>query len=147
MTLTEQIKADLVAAMKARQPQVLDVLRMLSTSMKNKAIDLKHELDDAEVIAVLKSDLKKLQDALADFTTAARKDLIAKTQEEIAIIKKYLPPEMSAEELEEKVRAKLAELGIKEPKDIGKAIGAVMADLKGLADGARVKALIEKILG
>ncbi len=146
MNLSEQLKADIVTAMKARQPEVLDVLRMLSTSVKNKAIDMKRELDDAEVMAVLKGDLKKLQDALADFTKAAREDLIAKTQEEIAIIKKYLPPEMSAEELEAIVRAKLAELGIKEPKDVGKAIGAVMADLKDKVDGSRVKATIEKIL-
>lgn len=147
MTLSEQLKADIITAMKARQPEVLDVLRMLSTSVKNKAIDMKRELDDAEVMAVLKSDMKKLQDALVDFTVAAREDLINKTKEEIEIIKKYLPPEMTAEELEGKIRAKLAELGIKDPKDIGKAVGAVMADLKGLADGSRVKAMIEKILG
>ncbi len=146
MTLSEQLKADIISAMKARQPEVLDVLRMLSTSVKNKAIDMKRELDDAEVLVVIKNDMKKLQDALVDFTTAAREDLINKTKEEIEIIKKYLPPEMSTEELEARIRAKLAELGIKDPKDIGKAIGAVMVDLKGLADGSRVKAMIEKIL-
>ena len=83
MTLSEQLKADIISAMKARQPEVLDVLRMLSTSVKNKAIDMKRELDDAEVLVVIKNDMKKLQDALVDFTTAAREDLTNKTKEEI----------------------------------------------------------------
>lgn len=146
MNLTEQIKADLITAMKARDAKTLDVLRMLSASMKNKAIEMKRELEDAEVIAVIKSDLKKLQDALVDFVSAAREDLITKSKEEIEILKKYLPPEMSEEELEAKVKAKLEALGIKDASQIGKAVGAVMGELKGLADGARVKAMIEKLL-
>ena len=146
MTLAEKLKADIIAAMKAREPKTLDVLRMLSSSVKYKAIELKRELEDAETLQVLKGDLKKLQDALVDFSSAAREDLIEKTKAEIEIIKKYLPPEMSAEELEALVRSKLKALGITDSKDIGKAIGAVMADLKGMADGSKVKALIEKIL-
>lgn len=146
MSLSQKIQDDVKQAMRDRDPKTLGILRMVASSIKNKAIDLKKELEDADALAVVKSDLKKLQDALVDFTKAAREDLVEQTKFEIEILKKYLPPEMSEEELEAKIRARLAELGIADASGIGKAVGAVMADLKGLADGSRVKALIEKIL-
>ena len=146
MTLSQKIQDDVKQAMRDRDQKTLGILRMVASSIKNKAIDLKKELEDADALAVVKSDLKKLQDALADFTKAAREDLVEQTKFEIDILKKYLPPEMSEEELETKIRAKLADLGITDLSGIGKAVGAVMADLKGLADGSRVKAMIEKIL-
>lgn len=146
MSLLQQIQDDLKQAMRDKDPKTLGILRMVASSVKNKAIDLKKEMDDVEVLAVVKSDLKKMQDALSDFTKAAREDLVEQTHFEIGVLKKYLPPEMSEEELEAKVRAKLEELGIKDASGLGKAIGAVMADLKGLADGSRVKEMIEKLL-
>lgn len=146
MTLAQKIQEDLKQAMRDKDPKTLGILRMVASSVKNKAIDLRKELDDADVLAVVKSDLKKMQDALVDFTKAAREDLVEQTHFEINILKKYLPPEMSEEELEAKVRAKLEDLGIKDASGIGKAVGAVMGDLKGLADGSRVKAMIEKLL-
>lgn len=146
MSLSQKIQDDVKQAMRDRDPKTLGILRMVASSIKNKAIDLKKELEDADALAVVKSDLKKLQDALVDFTKAAREDLVEQTKFEIEILKKYLPPEMSEEELEAKIRTKLGELGITDASGIGKAVGAVMADLKGLADGSRVKALIGKIL-
>ena len=146
MTLYEQIKDDLKTAMKARDTRTLDVLRLLASSIQRKAMDAKEELDDAQVLAVIKSDVKKLSDALKDFTTAAREDLIEATKEEIEVLKKYLPAEMPDDELEEKVRAVLTEKGMTDAADMGKAMGAVMGEMKGAADGNRVRAMVEKIL-
>ncbi|MDP2631879.1 MAG: GatB/YqeY domain-containing protein [Candidatus Uhrbacteria bacterium] len=146
MTLYEQIMEDIKTAMKGRDAETLSILRLLSASLKNKTIELKKELEDAEVLAVVKSDVKKLQDALVDFTKAAREDLIEKSNKEIAILKKYLPPEMDAVELEKIVKSKLEELGVTDISEVGKAMGAIMADVKGAVDGFRVKETIEKIL-
>jgi len=146
MTLAEKIKQDLITAMKAKDAETLSTLRLLSSSLKNKSIEFKRELEDVEVVQVVRSDVKKLQDALQDFAKSAREDLVEKSKKEIETLKQYLPPEMDAAELEKIVRAKLADLGIESASDMGKAMGAVMADLKGKVDGTRVKEMVQKIL-
>lgn len=146
MNLQEQIKEDIKTAMKGKDMKTLDVLRLLSSSIKNKAIELKKELEDAEVMAVIKSDVKKLQDALEDFSKAARDDLAEKTKEEIEILKKYLPEEMTDEELEKRVKAALDKVPDLDLNKMGQAMAAAMGELKGLADGKRVKEMVEKIL-
>lgn len=146
MTLYEQIREDMKTAMKNKDSATLDTVRMLISSIKNKAIDLGKELEDADVIATIKSDVKKLKDGLESFVTAAREDLAEKARAEIATLEKYLPAQMSDEDLETRVRAKLAELGITDMASVGKAMGALMADLKESADGSRIKATVDKIL-
>lgn len=146
MNLYDQIREDIKVAMKGKDMRTLDVLRVLSASLKNKTIEMKKELEDAEVVAVIRSDVKKLQDALEDFSKAAREDLVEKTEEEIEVLKKYLPAEMTDEELRGKVQAKLEAIGATDMKDFGKAMGELMADLKGAVDGSRVKKMIEEIL-
>ena len=146
MNLSEKIKDDIKTAMKAKDAQTLDVLRMLAASIKNKAIDLKKELEDAEVLQVIKSDVKKLEDALTEFVKAAREDLVQKSKEEIAILKRYLPAEMPDAEVLKRVAEALKKEGIKDMSQMGAAMGAAMAELKGLADGKRVKAAVQKIL-
>lgn len=146
MKLQDQIKEDIKQAMKGKDVETLDVLRLLKSSLQNKAIELKKELEDADVVAVIKSDVKKLQDALTQFIDAAREDLVDKTKSEIAILKKYLPAEMSDEDLEKKVREILESNEISDPSDSGRATGMVMKELAGSVDGSRVKAMIERVL-
>lgn len=146
MTLYEQIREDMKNAMRNKDSVTLDTVRMLISSVKNKAIDLGKEIDDADVVATIKSDLKKLKDGLDSFVSAAREDLAEKARVEIAILEKYLPAQMSEEELEKKVKAKLAELGITDMASVGKAMGGLMADLKEYADGSRIKQMIDKLL-
>ena len=145
-SLVDQIKEDMKQAMRDKNSVTLDTVRMLLSSVKNKAIDLGHELEDVEVMAVLKSDLKKLKDGLESFVSAAREDLAQKAREEILVLEKYLPAQITDGELEEKVRAELAALGISNVGDIGKAMGQLMGKLKDAADGNRVRAMVEKIL-
>ncbi len=146
MTLYEQIKDDMKSAMKSKDAETLDTVRMLLASLKNKAIDMQKELDDADVMAVVKSDLKKLKDGLDSFVAAAREDLAEKARKEMKVLEKYLPAQMSDEELEQKVRATLAELGITDASGIGKAMGQLMGKLKDFADGSRIKAMVDKVL-
>lgn len=146
MTLLEQLKEDMKQAMRDKDSETLDTVRMLLSSIKNKAIDLQKEMDDAEIISVIKSDLKKLKDGLESFVSAAREDLADKARKEITILEKYLPQQLSDIDLEAKVREVLAELGITDPANIGKAMGQLMSRLKELADGNRIRAMVEKIL-
>lgn len=146
MALLENIKNDMKDAMRAKDSRTLDTVRMLLASVKNKVIDLGRELDDAEIMAVIKSDVKKLKDGLASFVAAAREDLAEAARAEIAILEKYLPAQLTDGELEEKVKGVLAEIGVTDIADIGKAMGQLMGRLKDAADGSRIKAAAEKIL-
>lgn len=146
MNLQEQIKEDIKQAMRDKDLAVLDTLRMLSSSLKNKAIELKTELEDADVISIIRGDVKKLQEAAKEFVTGARADLAEKYENEIAVLKRYLPAEMSQEELEARIEKILGEKMTDDLKDVGRAMGVVMGDLKGLVDGARVREAVQKVL-
>ncbi len=150
MTLYEQIREDMKTAMKAKDTQTLDTVRMLISSLKNKMIEAgtvaTQELADADVMGVIKSDLKKLKDGLDSFVAAARDDLADAARAEIAILEKYLPAQITDGELEVKVRAELAALGITSSADLGKAMGQLMGKLKDVADGSRIKQMVDKVL-
>ena len=94
MSLLQTLTDDMKAAMKAKDSTTLDVIRMTLSSVKNKAIELGKELDDADVLAVVKSDAKKLKDSLQSFVDNAREDLADKVRKEISILEKYLPKVM-----------------------------------------------------
>ncbi len=150
MTLYEQIREDMKSAMKAHDSATLDTIRMLISSIKNKMIEAgtvaSQEIADADVMAVIKSDVKKLKDGLESFVTAARADLADAARKEIAILEKYLPAQITDGELEAKVRAELAALGITSAADLGKAMGTLMGKLKDMADGSRIKQMVDKVL-
>lgn len=145
MSLYQKLNEDLKQAMKDRNSETLEVLRLLISSLKNTAIETREEITDADVLAAVKRDVKKLQDALKDFTSAARQDLIEKTNSEINILKEYLPPEMTDEELKGKVK-KIIEKEGKDEKDFGKLMGMVMKEIAGQADGNRVRTMVQSMV-
>jgi uncharacterized protein len=145
-TLFETLQNDMKSAMKGRDVKTLDVLRMAIASIRNKAIELNKELSDADVVAVLKSDAKKIKDALESFVANAREDLAKKAREEIAVLEKYLPTQITDGELEERVKTKIAELGVQGKESAGKVMGVLSKELQGLADGSRIKAFVDKYL-
>lgn len=147
MNLYTKIQSDIKEAMKGKDSKTLGVLRVLFAELKNKAIDLKRDLEDEEVLAAIRSDVKKMQDALKDFEKAARQDLIDKTKEEITILKFYLPPEMDEEELRGVVKKKITELDASDMKMMGQVMGAVMADVRDRVDGNKVKEMVAELLG
>ena len=132
--------------MKDRKPEVVDALRGLQAAIKNKAIDLQRELQDAEVVDVLKTATKQLKDAMGDFVKAERQDLIDKTKAELAIIQEFLPTPMERAEIRKHVVALAADLGATTMKDMGKLMGAVMKAAGAAANGEDVRAEVEEYL-
>lgn len=146
MNLYEKITQDMREAMKGKDVQTLSTLRMLLASLKNKAIEARRELEDADVVAVVRSDMKKLEDGLESFVAGERQDLADKARAELEILKGYLPPEMSDEDLEKAIKNVIDELEDGSASDMGKAMGKVMQELKGQVDGNRVRAMLATLL-
>lgn len=144
--LEQKLNEDMKSAMKAKDASTLEVLRMVITSIRNKAIEVGKDLADADVVAVIKADVKKIKDSLETFASNAREDLASKAKRELEILQSYLPAEMSDADLEMHVRAKIQELGVSEASQAGKVMGVLAKDLKGQADGGRIKAMVDKIL-
>lgn len=146
MELEKKLNEDMKAAMKTKDTDTLEVLRMTIASIRNKALELGKELADADVVGVIKSDAKKIKDALDSFVQNAREDLATKARRELEILERYLPAQMSDADLETHVRAKVQELGVTDPSQAGKVMGVLSKELKGQADGSRIKAVLDKIL-
>jgi len=146
MHLAEQITTDIKTAMKAKDNATLSTLRMLLSAMKNKQIDLQHELSEDEVLAVVKSQVKQLKDSLVSFTEAGREDLAEGVKAEVEILEKYLPAEMTDEQITEIVKKTIEETGATSMADMGKVMGASMKAVAGQADGVRVKIIVQQLL-
>ena len=144
MSLFERINDDMKTAMKEKSEQALSILRMVKAALKNKQIDLMRELQDEDIIGVLQTQVKQLQEALDGAVKAGRAELEEKAKAEIAVLKSYLPAELTDEELTVAVKAVLADVG-EAGKDIGKVMGLVMQKLKGQASGTRVRQKVEEI--
>lgn len=149
MTIHETIKAGIPEAMKARDEVRLRTLRSLVTAMTNEVVAKKRKptefLTDDEALAVLKRAANQRKDSIEQFEKAGRTDLSAPEKEELAIVEALLPAQMSREEVEAVVRAKITETGADKSK-AGMLTGAVMKDLKGKADGGLVKEVIDSLL-
>lgn len=141
MDLKTQLQTDMKEAMKSQQPTKVGTLRMLISEVKKREIDKRSPLEEAEIHKVIQSMLKQRADSIEAFTKAARLDLAAKEEEEVAILKVYLPQQLSAAEVEALVVAAIAETGANKPGDIGQVMKAVLAKASGRADGKLVNEL------
>ncbi len=143
MSLIETIINDQIQARKNRQELELSVLQVLLSELKNEKIKLNHELDETEIIGVVSRQIKRLKETYQDFEKGNRQDLLEKTKQEIEILEKYLPQQLSNEELE-KIITKVIE---QQPEaNFGQIMGQVMAKVKGQADGNVVREIVNKIL-
>jgi uncharacterized protein YqeY len=147
--LTAQIKADMTAAMKARDPIKLNTLRGAITAFTNelvaKGMKPTEEVSDDMALAVLKRLAKQRQDSIEQFTKGNRPELAEKESQELAILKAYLPQMASKEEIEKVARAKKEELGVNDKAAMGKLMGAVVKEFAGRADGADVKEVVQSL--
>ncbi len=143
--LSTRIEADTKEAMKAKQEAVVSALRLVRSVIKNKQIELSHELSDEEATAVLRTLVKQYKDALADFTSAGRTDLVERQTAEIELLERYLPAGLSAAEIDALVQGSVAELRAT-VKDAGRVMGVVMKEVAGRADGNAVRASVERVL-
>ena len=132
--------------MKAKDSATLSTLRLLISACKNKKIDLMHELSDAEVQDVVKMQVKQLKDSIEAFEAGGRPEMVTSAQTEIAVLEKYLPAQMSDEELLVIVKKSIEETGATSKADIGKVMGAAVKAAAGGADGGRVKNIVMQLL-
>ncbi len=139
MSLEQSLSADIVTAMKAKDPTKLTALRMLKTALTNKSIEKGRALEGTEELQVVSTLVKQRKDSIEQFTKGGRQDLADKEQAEILVLNAYLPAAASDEEIAAAVAAAVAETGATSAKDIGKVMKAVMAALTGKSvDGKKV---------
>ena len=150
MTTKEKLMADMKQAMKDREAGKLrlEVIRMVRSDIRNAEINGKNkeELTENEVLAVIMKAVKMREDALAEFIKGKRQDLIDQTNQELEILKAYLPAAMSDEELTAIIKDEIASVGATSPKEMGKVMKAVMPQVQGRADGKRINTIVKSLL-
>jgi len=150
VTLVERIAQDLTAAMKAQDAPRTSVLRMAKTALKNREIDKRAPLDDAEAVRVLQGLVKQREDSVEQFEKGGRPELVAKEEAEIVVLRSYLPAEASPADIDAAVERAVAETGAASPRDMGKVMKAALAALAAAgkpADGKKVSEAARKRLG
>lgn len=138
MDIKSQLLEDMKQAMKSKDMDALGVIRFLRSEIQNYEID-NGEQNDPGVQKIIASQVKKIKDAVADFKKAGRDDLVSAEEAKIVVMEKYLPEQLSDEELEKIVDTVMSET---EEKNVGKLIGVVMKQVSGRADGNRVSTVI-----
>ena len=137
-------------AMKAKDAVRLSVLRGLVTACTNELVSKGRKpdelLSDEEVMTIVGRLTKQRKDSIEQFAKGGRQDLVDTETAELKVLETLLPPQMSREEIEAAVKAKIAELGVTDKTGAGKLTGALMKDLRGKADGTKVKAVVDALL-
>ena len=147
MSKIEEVRAQMVAAMKNKDRERKETLSMLLAALKNKAIDKRADLTEAEENEVIKKEIKQTQETM-DLAPADREDIKEECAKRLAVLKEFAPEEMSEEQIRAEINEVLKNLGITEPtgKDKGKIMKERMPRVKGRADGALVNRLVGELL-
>ena len=147
MSKIDEVRAQMVAAMKNKDKERKDTLSMLLAALKNRAIDKREDLTEAEENEVIKKEIKQTQETM-DLAPADREDIREECAKRLAVLKEFAPAEMSEEEIRAQISAVLSDLGIGEPtaKEKGKLMKELMPRGKGRADGALENRLVGETL-
>ena len=146
MGLREQINNDIKEAMKAKDVERRDALRLLSSAMKQVEVDERKELSDDDVIAIIQKQIKQRNDAASQYKAAGRDELYDKEMAEIAFFEAYLPAQLDDAELEGALKSIIEKTGAASMKDMGKVMGMAGKELAGQADGKRISECVKKLL-
>lgn len=146
MSYTEKIMEELKEAMRSKDQTALDTLRAMKSALGYKKVELCRELEEADELPVLQKEANKRREAAAEYERGGRAELAQKELAQLAVIEKFLPAAMGEAEVEERIRAIIAETGAEGKKDLGKVMKAVMAELKGKADGKLVNQVVGRLL-
>jgi uncharacterized protein len=143
MTLKDRITDDMKGAMRAGEKERLGTIRLALAAIKQREVDERIALDDNQVLAVLEKMIKQRKEAITQFESGGRADLVAKEKSELAVLQSYLPAQLSESELDALIAEAIASTGATSIKDMGKVMGIVKAKAQGKADmsavGARIK--------
>ncbi len=147
MSIKEKLMEDLKDAMKNKDELKKNTVTLIRAAIKQIEVDKRVELEDSDIIDIISKEAKKRKDALEEFQKAGRQDLIDQTNEELALIKTYLPQELSVEELTSIIEDTIKEVGAETLKDMGKVMQAVKAKTAGRADGKTINEIVKAKLG
>lgn len=146
-SLKQRIDADMKAAMRAKDRERLGTVRLILAAIKQREVDERTTLDDAQVLAVLDKMAKQRRDSIAQYEGAGRQDLADKEQRELAIIQDYMPQPLSAAEIAALIDAAVASTGAGGMQDMGKVMGVLKPQVQGRADMGAVSAAVKARLG
>lgn len=146
MSTLDQVNADMKEAMKAKEKEKLVTIRMIKSALENERINKGEELSSDEEIAILSREHKQRLESLDEFKKAGRDDLVTKIEDELEIVEKYLPEQLSDDEVRQIVNETIEEVGADSMQDMGKVMGAVMPKVAGQADGSKINQLVKEIL-
>lgn len=143
MSLKQRLTDDMKTAMKAGEKERLGTIRLINAAIKQREVDERIQLDDAQVLAVLEKMVKQRKDSVTQYETAGREELAAIERAEIAVIEQYLPEKLGEAEILAAIDAAMAETGASTPADMGKLMGVLKPRLAGQADMGLVSKLIK----
>lgn len=146
MSVLAQLTEDMKTAMKAKDKETLSVIRMVKSALSNEQIKLGHDLTADDEMTVLSREMKQRVEELTSYQEANREDLAEGIQQQIAVLNKYMPKQLSESEVEEIVKATISEVGATSKADMGKVMGALMPKVKGKADGKLVSQKVQSLL-
>jgi uncharacterized protein YqeY len=146
MNIKERLTQDLKEAMKSRDEVRRNAIRNLRSAIRYVEIDMGHELSDEEAVEVVAKQVKQRRDSIEQFQQGNRPDLVEQEERDLAIIETYLPPQLSDEEITERARVVIAEVNATSMKDMGKVMGVLSREMKGLADGKRISEIVRELL-
>jgi len=160
----EKIREDLNSVLKEKKELEVSVLRLLSAAIFNREREKRYKLSkekpefsgeelekesalsDEEVLEVISSEIKKRKEAILEFDKGERQDLVGKERKELEILQKYLPKQLSEEEVKKLAKEAIEKIGAKEPKDMGKVMTELMPNIKGRAEGSLVSKIVKELL-
>ena len=146
MSLKAQLTSDLKDAMRQHDDRRRDVLRFTLAALQNAEIATREELDEPAAMAVLAKEAKQRRDSIEEFRKADRQDLVTKEEAELAVLKPYLPEQLSREEIAQAAREAIQEAGASGPQEMGKVMAVLMPRLRGRADGRQVSEVVQELL-
>ena len=144
--LKEKLMEDLKNAMKERNEIKKNTVTMIKAAVLQIEKDKQIQLDDTQIVDIISKEAKKRKDALVEFEKSGRQDLVNQTNEELAVIKQYLPEELTVEELETIIEETIKEVGAVDMKDMGKVMQAVKSKTTGRADGKTINEIVKRKL-
>ena len=146
MSLLDSINQDLKSAMINKDVTVRDTIRMLLADIKRYEVDERAEADDAVISNLINRNVKQRRDSIEQFQKGGREDLVAREQEELEVILKYLPEQLSDDEIKDLVQKAITELSVESMKDMGKLMGYLKPKVEGKADMSIVSKLVKDLL-
>ncbi|MBU0621330.1 MAG: GatB/YqeY domain-containing protein [Gammaproteobacteria bacterium] len=143
MSLKQQITEDMKNAMRAKETARLGAIRLLLAAMKQREVDERIELNDADIVAIIEKMLKQRRDSITQYKAANRQDLVDVEEFEVTVLQGYMPQQLSEDEIKAVIAEVIAATGAAGPQDMGKVMGAIKPKLAGKADMGKVSGLIK----